>query len=207
MRGVLVLVVVLLVCGGSIAWALLRPRPLPPLPALTVEVLNGSGAEGLAARASVALRELGQDVVATGNALRQDYPRTVLVDRRGRPWLARRLAQRIGPALVVLQQQTPEPAADVTLLLGRDFASMQLLGGPAPRRGGVPRWLPGGALVPPSVCLWGREPGRGPGRSGVPIPQRAALPPAGTKCYLAGGERPSIREVWRCPDDLWAFWP
>jgi hypothetical protein len=199
MRGVLVLLLVLLTCGGSVAWALLRPRAVPPLPSLTVEVLNGSGTEGLAARAAIALRELGQDVVATGNAARTDYPSTVVVDRRGRPWLARRLAERIGPAMVVLQQQTPVPAADVTLLLGRDHAALLLFGGGPPRRGGALRWLPGGFA--------GRLPGGCLGRWDRQTPQRAALPPAGTKCYLAGGERPSIREVWRCPDDLWVSWP
>jgi hypothetical protein len=120
-----VLAVALGLCLVSVGVSLLR-RPAPePLPSMTVEVLNGCGVEGLAARTARTLRALGQDVIRVDDAERQDHVRTLLVDRRGRPRLARRLAQRLsgeGPAPLVVLERLEDPPADLTLILGRDRA-------------------------------------------------------------------------------------
>jgi len=120
-----VLLIALAASLASVAWALwYRPRPMP-LPALRVEVLNGCGENQLASKAAAALRGLGLDVVNVGDADRDDYAQSLLVDRAGKPALTRRLAAALGPVLVVLER-VDEPTADVTLILGRDHDELAL---------------------------------------------------------------------------------
>jgi hypothetical protein len=121
------LLIALAASMGSVAWALWHPWREVPLPALRVEVLNGCGENQLASRAAAALRGLGLDVVSVGDADREDYPRTILVDRAGKPALTRRLAAALGPVLVVLER-VDDPVADVTLILGRDHRQLRLEG-------------------------------------------------------------------------------
>jgi hypothetical protein len=112
----------LVLCLLSAAVARLRHRPHAPLARLTIEVLNGCGEEGAAAEAARQLRSLGQDVVKVEDADRLDYPQCVLVDRSGRPWLARRLAHRLGDMLVVLERRA-DTAVELTLIVGKDHAA------------------------------------------------------------------------------------
>jgi len=105
----------------STGLAVLR-RPSPaPLPTLRVQVLNGCGEAGLAARVGAHLRTLDQDVVEVDDAAHHDHAQTVLVDRGGRPDLTRRLARALGGPLVVLERD-PAVDADATLILGADHA-------------------------------------------------------------------------------------
>ena len=105
--------------------AILRRAPAVPLPPLRVEVLNGCGEAGLAARVSSRLRTLGQDVVLVDDATHHGYAWTVLIDRQGRPDLTRRLAQALGGPQVILEREAT-PEADVTLILGADYARFRL---------------------------------------------------------------------------------
>ena len=120
-RTALLLGVLLLACLISLGWSLLRRPQEAPLPSLRVEVLNGCGEEGLAADTAQRLRDLGQDVVRVADADHHAYERCVLIDRGGRPWLARRLAERLGEVLVVLER-TEESEVDLTLILGKDHS-------------------------------------------------------------------------------------
>ena len=112
----------LLLCLVSAAIARFGHGREDPLPRLTIEVLNGCGEEGAAAASAQKLRSLGQDVVQVADLGRQDYAHCLLVDRRGRPWLTRRLASRLGGLLVVLERK-PDAEADLTLIVGRDYAT------------------------------------------------------------------------------------
>ena len=103
-----------------------RPSPLP---GLTVRVLNGCGVDGLAQDTASRLRGLGQDVVEVGDAPHHDFRRSLLIDRRGRPHLTGKLAERIGPILLLLEK-TEGADCDATLIVGADHASLGLFASP-----------------------------------------------------------------------------
>lgn len=92
-----------------------------------VQVLNGSGIDGQAARAADVLRREGFEVVTVGNADRFDYETTVVIPRPGRTAEAERVAGVLGGRV-----QGPEPAAggqsgaDVTVIIGRDAPGRRL---------------------------------------------------------------------------------
>lgn len=194
-----------LACGASLARAALHKPPAAPSARMTVEVLDGCGSEVLAARAAAALRALGQDVVSTGDGPRRDCARTVLVVHPGDPWPARRLGERVGPRLVVLEQ-TGAPAR-------RSH--------PDPRPG-----CPAAAAVRRAARPWRCRPGRSPNharglaRPALRRPRRTGGPAAGAGC---GRTFPTFRtrpphailprasanplsprqEVERCPAGPW----
>lgn len=120
-RTALLMGVVLVACVVSLGWSVLRQPSEPALPSLRVEVLNGCGQEGLAANTAQLLRDMGQDVVRVADADHHDYEHCVLIDRGGRPWLARRLAERLGGVLVVLEREAGSEV-DLTLILGNDYS-------------------------------------------------------------------------------------
>ena len=128
-RTAILLGVVVTACALSLAWALLRQPVETAMPSLRVEVLNGCGEEGLAASTAQLLRDLGQDVVRVADADHHDYERCVLIERAGRPRLARRLAERLGGVLVVLEREEGSEV-DLTLILGKDHPTALT----APRR-------------------------------------------------------------------------
>jgi len=87
---------------------------------IRVEVLNGAGVPGLAARARDRLREEGFDVVYYGNAPSFDQETTVVLARTEPAGAARAVAGRLGVTRVEL---APDSArfVDVTVLLGPDW--------------------------------------------------------------------------------------
>jgi len=121
---------------GAGAWALLRggdardpaaPPALvvdslalaPPGVRVRVEVLNASRRRGLARRATMYLRDLGYDVVASGNASEQ-RERTLVLQRAGEAEWARRAGRALGGAAVEARPDSSRHV-DVTVLLGRDW--------------------------------------------------------------------------------------
>ena len=120
----LVAIGVLLLSAGVAA---LVSRPAETVPTLQVEVFNACGVDGLAARAGRRLQELRQEVVAVETWGGHEFATSFLIDRRGKPALTRRLAREVGPSRVVLER-TEDARADVTLVLGHDWASMRLFG-------------------------------------------------------------------------------
>jgi LmbE family N-acetylglucosaminyl deacetylase len=86
-----------------------------------VEVLNAGGVSGQARAATQALRDIGFDVVSFGNAGTFDRDSTSVVDRVGRPELARAVAEVLGVDRVV-SDPDPNLFVDVTVLLGRDWS-------------------------------------------------------------------------------------
>ena len=85
---------------------------------LRVEVQNGCGVRGAAMAAASLLRTgHGIDVVTIGNARGVRLEQTVVLDRVGRPELARRVAAAIGATEAVLQRR-PGSDYDMTVVLG-----------------------------------------------------------------------------------------
>jgi len=90
---------------------------------IRVEVLNGAGDAGAAARITEALRDSGFDVKTYGNAARFDYERTVVLDRSGRPGAAAAVAAALQGA-EVREQLDPELYLDATVILGDDWLTL-----------------------------------------------------------------------------------
>jgi LCP family protein required for cell wall assembly len=94
--------------------------PSPIGDELNIEILNGSTNPGQAQSLRNYFVEYGFNIVHYGNALRSDYDKTLVIDRTGRPSVAKRIADiincdevhtRIDKSLMV----------DVTIIIGNDF--------------------------------------------------------------------------------------
>jgi hypothetical protein len=99
----------------------------------TIEVLNGTVVSGLAGRTAELLRGFGYDVINIGNADRDDYDGTFVIDRSGSGEMAIEFAETIRCRNIVSEQVSPEDpeldlnirnfdyTSDFTLVIGRDF--------------------------------------------------------------------------------------
>ncbi|MGQ9902798.1 MAG: LCP family protein [Anaerolineae bacterium] len=86
-----------------------------------IVVHNGTQTQGLAATAKAWLESQGFTVVEVGNAV-GDYPRTVIIDYKGRPAYTARLAASLGlPVSVVVAQPDAAQPLDALVILGDDF--------------------------------------------------------------------------------------
>ena len=88
---------------------------------VSLEVLNGTATSGLARRTKQLFEGYGFDVVSFGNAESNQIRNTVLIDRRGSPEQARRVADIIRAERIVTDVAPTQSEADVTIVLGRDF--------------------------------------------------------------------------------------
>jgi hypothetical protein len=95
-------------------------NPSPPVGRVRVEVLNAGGVPGQARAATDVLRDVGFDVVQFGNADTFDRDSSRVLDRVGRPELARAVARALGVREVAIEPD-PNLFVDVTVLLGRDW--------------------------------------------------------------------------------------
>jgi len=98
------------------------PAPLSPEPvaAITAEVLNGTGRQGVASQAKDVLRLQGVDVVNVGN-LPNSNPRTVVYDRTGRVENAQAVRDKLGcPNAQTMTEVSPKKLVEVTVILGED---------------------------------------------------------------------------------------
>jgi len=91
------------------------PRPRAPV---RIEVLNGSGEPGAAAKLASYLRDGGFNVVSVGSADRYDYLRTLVVARTEDDRPAREVTRYLGDVDRVTQRSRSE--ADVTVVVGKD---------------------------------------------------------------------------------------
>ena len=90
--------------------------------AVAVEILNGTSVSGLAGAAAPLLRSFGYRVVRIGNADHHGYAATRVLDRRGRPELAARVAELMQCHGAGAEPGTAvDPEVDVTIVLGGDF--------------------------------------------------------------------------------------
>jgi hypothetical protein len=111
----------------------------------TVEVLNGTAINGLAGRTAELLRGFGYDVISIGNADRNSYEKTEIIDRSGYDEVVQNLGDiircknirsesslRDNPAdnpEGELNLQNFEYRSDFTLIIGRDFDGRYVSGG------------------------------------------------------------------------------
>lgn len=120
--------------GATLAWNLTRSpfsdsrddsfgadavavaRVVPDSVRIKVEVLNGTQVRGLARRGMFALRDLGFDVVGTGNASEPADTTTVYV-RSGRMDWGELAAQGLGGARVIARPDSSR-YLDLTIVLG-----------------------------------------------------------------------------------------
>ena len=88
-----------------------------------VEVLNGSGVEGLAAAVAALLKEEGFQIVGTGNADHFNYTATQVIALGEDVEKARAAALYIpGADLSMLHQYDPEARVDVRVIVGSSYA-------------------------------------------------------------------------------------
>jgi len=106
----------------------------------TVEVLNGTSVNGLAGRTAELIRGFGYDIISIGNADRNDYQRTFIIDRSGLEERARSFGEiircrdiRVDTSVqedleLNMDLRNLEYRADFTLVLGRDFNERYVTG-------------------------------------------------------------------------------
>jgi anionic cell wall polymer biosynthesis LytR-Cps2A-Psr (LCP) family protein len=107
----------------------------------TVEVLNGTALNGLAGRTAELLRGFGYDVISIGNADRNDYESTLIVDRSGYADMVKNFGDIIRCDNIRFETPMPdnpgdgmnlqnfEYRSDFTLIIGRDFNGRYVSGG------------------------------------------------------------------------------
>ena len=110
------------------------PRPLAievyqknPIQNIKVEVLNGCGLKGIAARTADFLRANHVDVVRSDNADHYDYPNTVIISRNENVESLKAVSRSFGVALDdkthILTDPDESLGVDVTVILGKDITN------------------------------------------------------------------------------------
>jgi LCP family protein required for cell wall assembly len=94
--------------------------PAPLGDEIKIEILNGSSNPGQAQSLRNFFVEYGFNVVHYGNAMRDDYERTMVIDRIGRPSLAKRIADIIN-CREVYTKIDESLLVDVSVIIGNDF--------------------------------------------------------------------------------------
>lgn len=120
---------VVLVIVGYVGWQQLRPagsegrvvdapivRIVPDSIRIKVEVLNATTKRGLARRGTFVMRDLGFDVVNSGNS-GEELDSTTVIVRNGRMDWGELAAQGLGGARVIARPDTSR-YLDLTILLG-----------------------------------------------------------------------------------------
>jgi hypothetical protein len=127
------LVVVLLTVVGVFVWrrvatpearqaralSAVVERVVPDSVRIKVEVLNATTIRGLARRGTFHLRDLGFDVVSSGNSA-EKLDSTVVIIRSGRPEWAELAAKALGGARIETRPDTSR-YLDLTILLGTSW--------------------------------------------------------------------------------------
>ncbi|GAI74930.1 unnamed protein product, partial [marine sediment metagenome] len=100
-----------------------------PILNIKVEVLNGCGEKGIAAKISDFLRTEHIDVVRSENADNFDYEKTVLIQRSydfsNLKTVAKTLDFDITNEEQVITQPSSTADVDITLILGKDYRSVK----------------------------------------------------------------------------------
>lgn len=110
------------------------PRPLAievyqknPIQNIKVEVLNGCGLKGIAARTADFLRANHVDVVRSDNADHHDYPNTVIISRNENVESLKAVSRSFGIAMDdkthIMNVPDESLGVDVTVILGKDITN------------------------------------------------------------------------------------
>ena len=96
-----------------------------PIQNIKVEVLNGCGIKGIAARTADFLRSHQVDVVRSDNADHYDYPNTVIISRNENVESLKAVSRSFGIAMNdethILIVPDESLGVDVTVILGKDI--------------------------------------------------------------------------------------
>ena len=99
-----------------------------PEPVIQLDVLNGCGAKGVAAKFTKFLRTGGFDVVEVKNYKTFHVLHSLVVDRVGNLTSARRVAKALGVVDTnVIQQINPDYFVDVSVIIGEDYSHLKPL--------------------------------------------------------------------------------
>jgi len=93
---------------------------------LQLDLYNGCGKNGMAAKFTSYLRSQGFDVVEMKNYKSFNVRKTLVVDRLGNLAAAQRVAATLGLSDDhVIQQLNPDNFVDVTVIIGADYSSLR----------------------------------------------------------------------------------
>ena len=102
-----------------------------PVLDIQIEILNGCGTPGIAAKFSQFLREKRVDVVRSENADHFEYERTILIQRtenvNGMQHVAEALKFDIKNPDQVITSVDPNLDVDLTLIIGKDYNSISAI--------------------------------------------------------------------------------
>lgn len=101
--------------------ATVAARQHPDWRGVSIEIVNGNGISGAAARLGRLLRDEGLRVGRLANRLPYDTPRTMLLYRSEKAELARDMARRLPVQVTVAPAPPASTRADLSLLLGHDL--------------------------------------------------------------------------------------
>ncbi len=95
---------------------------------IRLQVLNGCGVAGIAGRVGKWLDRNAYNVVDIGNADRQDYRLSRIIDRSGNLTAARELANLLGLSEDHIKRLKlmPKPEIDLTLIVGKDHKRLPI---------------------------------------------------------------------------------
>jgi hypothetical protein len=92
---------------------------------IQVEVLNGSGVNGVADRFTDFLRNNNLDVVKSGNYISDDVNESLVIDRSGNMANAFKTAKALGIKNEnVIQQLNKDYFLDVSIIIGKDYFNL-----------------------------------------------------------------------------------
>jgi LCP family protein required for cell wall assembly len=110
--------------SGSIKpYAQGEPAQLAVQEGASLEILNGTYTAGLAGTTGDYFKSLGLNVAVVGNPEQIGYPRTIIIDHSGKPYMTKYLLDLFQTSAASQFQIKFDPAsqADVTIILGDDW--------------------------------------------------------------------------------------
>jgi hypothetical protein len=116
----------LTLCALSVMYGFLIRKSMAEnnLHDLRIEILNGTGEQGLARAAAMSLIKKGVDVIDYGNAADFSFEESMLIARRKNDGI-RALGRNLGCDNIV-QQYKEDSLADAVLILGADYGKLHL---------------------------------------------------------------------------------
>lgn len=93
---------------------------------IQIEVLNGCGVDGIAAKFTDYLRQRDFDVVQVGNYASSNIEESMIIDRIGNKANAEKLAETLGlNKQNIIQQLNKDYFLDLTLVIGKDYNKLE----------------------------------------------------------------------------------
>ena len=95
---------------------------------IQIEVMNGCGVDGVAAKFTDYLRQKNFDVVQVGNYMSNSIDETLIIDRIGNRANTEKLANVLGvDKKNIIQQLNKDYFLDATLVIGKDYNKLEPL--------------------------------------------------------------------------------